>query len=684
MPGLLLPPEPETDKEERQSSRQPSVLGRSLSRKAALALLPEVKPPPEFGKCSVFDAEALSADALPFMLPVAEYLEEALVGMSGNPASPKGEASSGPARSMWRQMKKALSMDPTRGVCEPLAWIAIGMLFGTVSEVALDELRSQLSQSWFLLTIQLGPTELHGTAITCQHDHLLAALPTILVQVIYRLIIDAFPHDQKQLVLHAQALIEKLTCIVHQEISGYQLNQDTALDMRQRLFRKSVIEKPSVSAVETMNAVRRLTLLENAQAQLQPLAFGAGDGVPLEAAQLEHVLEQREQEMRGNSERRLARKGKGSSTVASGVEHYQQLSVRAEELFVQQLADLYPESRCQSSQSTSVQPEGHASPALTPKSAVWHEASEEPETCSLSVPDTGFYKPGTGMTMRRGLRVADSEKATATQTQRLLRERREAEAVARRRRDELLASRIAAPLPECYSQQPLMDKKGVSPIVGRQLGQDRPQPQLVPGSKRPVRERRGGVGGSTSTSPPKLPLLVSPGSPPNISDVSVRALASAAGDGRTTTPTSRSTTRQRRRTTKDSGFGRGCLHSPPPSPHRRREAFVTISMDPPKRLENQVVFRRLDQQRQGIKQRSFEVYKKDYDLTTGLRKQRLNDESIRQEEFAYVESLEALVGSRSEPALRMHRHRPDLQRRDSNVGLLMGSTTTDGFNPMPA
>jgi len=70
-------------------------------------------------------------------------------------------------------------------------------------------------------------------------------------------------------------------------------------------------------------------------------------------------------------------------------------------------------------------------------------------------------------------------------------------------------------------------------------------------------------------------------------------------------------------------------------------------------IKGQDVVKRLEQEREAIMQNSFDHYKKEFDLVTGVRKLKFDQVKLHRDENQYVDSIQALVGSRSEPALRM-------------------------------
>mmetsp|Transcript_105051 Transcript_105051/g.165825 ORF Transcript_105051/g.165825 Transcript_105051/m.165825 type:complete len:255 (-) Transcript_105051:119-883(-) len=86
-------------------------------------------------------------------------------------------------------------------------------------------------------------------------------------------------------------------------------------------------------------------------------------------------------------------------------------------------------------------------------------------------------------------------------------------------------------------------------------------------------------------------------------------------------------------------------------PLRQPEALV---LEPPPSLESKVVIDRLEAQRVTMQANSFGVYSKNFDITSGAKKQRMDPAAVRRAESTYVSSMQELVGSAEEPALKMY------------------------------
>jgi len=69
------------------------------------------------------------------------------------------------------------------------------------------------------------------------------------------------------------------------------------------------------------------------------------------------------------------------------------------------------------------------------------------------------------------------------------------------------------------------------------------------------------------------------------------------------------------------------------------------------RVQRQTVLKRIDDELEGFQKRTFEQYKKDYDIVTGQKRTRLDAERLREEEKSTLQRHQALLGSRSAPTL---------------------------------
>jgi len=73
----------------------------------------------------------------------------------------------------------------------------------------------------------------------------------------------------------------------------------------------------------------------------------------------------------------------------------------------------------------------------------------------------------------------------------------------------------------------------------------------------------------------------------------------------------------------------------------------------PVRMRRAFIQKRLEQELDAFKKQSFEQYKKDFDVVTGRKRTRLDGDRLHKEETNTLKRHEALIGSRSTPALRL-------------------------------
>jgi len=247
---------------------------------------------------SVLEVDVCRTGTLPFDPPVASYLEEALIGLIG------GAGDTRPKRdeTAWRKvgaLDKLLRGIAAAAVCKSLFWITLGVIFQRIQEPVLASLRRELSASWHLLAlamVQQSPKD--------AKDWVQAAMPYVIAQAIYRLIHDAFESDRKVTTAQANVLIDKLTLIIHFEVTGFQLNLQTVHKARHRIFLRRVWKSPYVNQRELMKGFQRQEKLENNAASNgnRPLAFAqsqsdvasyVSENRPLEEVQLHYIMQGR-------------------------------------------------------------------------------------------------------------------------------------------------------------------------------------------------------------------------------------------------------------------------------------------------------------------------------------------------------------------------------------------------------
>ncbi|CAK9089161.1 unnamed protein product [Durusdinium trenchii] len=96
-------------------------------------------------------------------------------------------------------------------------------------------------------------------------------------------------------------------------------------------------------------------------------------------------------------------------------------------------------------------------------------------------------------------------------------------------------------------------------------------------------------------------------------------------------------------------------------------AEVNLSMDA-SNLKEEVVTQRLQQHADAFRDSSFDNVKKETDILTGQRRQRLDAAALERDERTFIERIEGLVGNKSTPAIRQLR--PTLKKTKSMPKLL--------------
>eukprot|EP00931_Biecheleriopsis_adriatica_P116472 TRINITY_DN92110_c0_g1_i1.p1 TRINITY_DN92110_c0_g1~~TRINITY_DN92110_c0_g1_i1.p1 ORF type:complete len:749 (+),score=179.72 TRINITY_DN92110_c0_g1_i1:34-2247(+) len=612
---------------------------------------------PEFGECSLFDALVVSPDALPLQLPGDKYLEETLVGMLGAPAG-----NTAPSKH-WKVLQAALQGEVAAQTCALLAWVTMGHIFEIASEACTAELQRRLSKCWIRLEIDSKRVD----GYKASKDWFQEALPAVFTQAVYRLLVDAFPPERQLLSQKHKELIEKITHIAHHEVAGFQENAYTGQMLRKRLFFSTVLEAPFLNQRESVESERRRErrALEEAQrkdTEQPPLAFGSGNIADVNEDQLEHVMAGRSKRMGIDGQRRgsmwVPYEGSANSLVGANlsaaakqslsamkrraeeelsVDRYEALALGAEDLITRQLSQLYAEG---SWEPGNTPPELASKPSESPSRLLTVSASrvQSPEQEKASA-------AALGMTVGRGSIAGRTDGTAAARRER---ERREAEQAERRRRDELLESRISAELPEVFSKRSL-DTSFVSPALDR-MAPSHGERQLLPGvpsNKQQVRMAE-----------PKSQFLpsIDAGSSSRRQQTSEQPNRQKQKDAKSSDrrrpkpqPMRKKVSLDEQRSSKTSLLGQSRDRLPSDS-LPRIPGTVVIPVEP-ESIKPQVIAQRLQQQMDAFIAQSFDHNKKDHDVLTGQKKHRLCPVDLDKEETAYIAKMESLVGSRSTPAL---------------------------------
>lgn len=263
---------------------------------------------------SVLDVELKDTRPLPFVPPVSAYIADALVGLrwgAGDARSGRGGSSRSGSkatvsssrtdpgapltpRARVRALEAILQGSFAQSLCACVFWLAVAVVFQRAEKAprAVEALRDDLSAAWHRLSLDAARVAQRG-----DQDLLLAAMPLVFVQAVFRALCDAFEEDRKTLMSQSQALIDKLMFVTQFEVNGFQLRVDAVRRARRMLFLKRVVQQPHVDQREFMKGVRRQEMLEDRKALQgnRALAFPSApdDAQALDETQLEHVMEGR-------------------------------------------------------------------------------------------------------------------------------------------------------------------------------------------------------------------------------------------------------------------------------------------------------------------------------------------------------------------------------------------------------
>ncbi|CAE8650387.1 unnamed protein product, partial [Polarella glacialis] len=410
----------------------------------------------DFGICSLFDCQMSSVEELPIELPVEKYFAETLAGLKDAPAESGN----------WRRLRGALATDMAKNACLTLAWVCIGLIFGTVCEDALAELRQQLSQSWFELKLDISRKikPHHGG----RKDWMLDAMPAVMVQSIYRMMVDGFPPEKKRLQEGAEIMIEKLTHLAHHEVAGFEVHGKAWQELRDDLFYPSVIQTPFANARDAAKTERKREVLQNEQRIMNKvesaavLEFGQSeDATALTVQQLQDLMAARSEKK--SSKRRSFMQDEPETSGAAAyvpdfnVDRYKDFAQKGEELFLSHLVDIYPENSLEEEVETLGALDQNFDRKDSSDSLSDDEASPDPLDPSRQL------APSRSQTLRAAL--------DPTATVRREREKREAEVAELKRRNDLFTNAIEAPFAAEFRKRS-WDTNMVSPLVSR-LAPDR-------------------------------------------------------------------------------------------------------------------------------------------------------------------------------------------------------------------
>ena len=578
----------------------------ALPRKAAFRRTPARAPPvrPPYASLQSFVGHSLECASGP-----------PRQGMRGSPTdtdkdrgSRRGEA--GKMWKLWERLRAAFERSDAREAADALAWLVLGVVFSCVAPEALADFRGRLSRSWYALVGELErPAK----------EKLLDALPVVLVQAVFRLVVDAFPPEQQKLVEHSETVLEKMMHIVYHEVFGFAISPVTMRRLRRDYLQQHVVDNPHVDQQEAMRSKLREEALSRRQ---RALAFGSQKAAPLDETQLQHVLDGREVALARLKETTARRR---TSTLQRIDED---LKMAPDELSVDRYADILKKSEEMF--------EGHM------KQLHVHAPTVTSTAPSAPTDEPPMVKAGLDVTLdpsslSRRASASSLFNASQAASEKLSREQALKE---RKRRQEQFEALLIAPLP-AELRQSRLDTNLTSPMFDRitpAQGIPKPERKSLTLPMRPAKEEL-------------LPPLQTGRASPSPSPSSARRrkkkqkpVASLLGAISLV-----KIGKQMARQVKENRFDANGW--------RAHGLGTHVLPQHDMRVKPEVVMARVRTEAEATRVQSFEVYRKTHELETGVLKPvrtHVGDQSA--EELSFVRELEGLVGSKSTPALRQLRH----------------------------
>lgn len=653
-----------------------------------------------FGVYSVFDLKANRAgENKP--VPIPTYLEESILGLRHGPGDPRARSKrqgGGSGSDSDRPVSRGLKTEPAQLVelmrqmsqtevavatGNTLFWLVTGAIFGTLPAMVLDEFRSLLGRQWQDFCL--------GVAGRC-HDHeardwVLAAVPCVYGQAFYRMYCDGFHEDRKNFLTYTKNFINKIVLVIHFELTGFQLNVDSVRRLR-RIFIPRVLTSPHQNQHDYIKGQRRQQELESNQATVsgpRPLKFGFLDAPQPDEVQLEHVLQARADAIAQalQSMGRLSTVGKsGPVPQELSVDRYANLSGTGVALLDKHLNEIFAGvDEAEEAEGPTTEAESEAE---EDRPGMGRNADSPPDSASPSPPESpvaagsqhswtsprdsdGETEPSRPHTVASEVNTQSAQfkkkarlkKAKMVGTMALMRikanEKREEEAKLKRQRLEDLQAQLASEKlpPELCRKE--LNTTWVSPPM-KTLHVDAINRQQI--LHKPRAENFDLKMAAHMARPLSMPALRSrDGGAAKASDAVT--VASQKDDG--SMPANRERRISNAGDTKGPGSstaggggalgGRSGLNMSS-SGILPRLGSETLALEPPSTLSGKVIDARMDKSSKAAKSHSFALYLKEYDVFSGIKKQRLPAKGLRDEENAYLKKMNGLIGG--DPKRRLY------------------------------
>lgn len=639
---------------------------------------------------TILDIDIQSADRLPFEPPVTQYLDESLMGLVGSPHDVKTRQGDPKLKRcvdhLFRIMHTRTEIsDGAKNACSELFFIALGLVFNRVPPDVVEVMRGNLARSWHVICLAALKDIPEDVDM---RDWAKTAIPMVMVQAIYRLLIDAFPLDRPHFVSSSAQILDKLSQLAHFETTGFQMQLDVCRKERKRLFLNYVLNSPSTSLEQLEEEQQRKELCAGMRKkQKEPLVFGTLNRPGLECNQLADILEIREEKRIASApppkvdNRRktlgtvaMAKTLEGFGTAAKrpqsqraslggasaaaetilvipdglGVERYIGLSERGAEIHERQLRDL-ARSLGEEAGSDNDSDSEVSRPVSRSNSVAGREgAPSSPQEATKQ----GWMVPADGSAFQVGRSKEKDTKAAKTRAKirSASMNSKEPEKHSKARKD-LVMARINAPLPHELCQRKV-STNWVSPAVTRLYGEDgdrnvlrkSPSESFFCQMENPILADR----------PASAPRKVPPGSKFLERCGSAPQTCNRGGGGKDATGNT---------ALSSSSGGRQCqasadtTHNSLASSHRRTvlangrvpsagqggsDVAETLTMGV-KPISMKTTMQRLENMKSEFHKQAFGNYMKEYDIFTGEKKARFDGQRLRGEEEKCVRDMSNLV-----------------------------------------
>lgn len=610
-----------------------------------------------------------------------------------------------PPRVQVQMLADALKSDAAMNTGKALFWLCLGGVFGCFADDVASHLRKELGRSWHLMCLEVEASSRGNRGVI---DFVLSRAPYVFAQTIYRLLHDGFDEDKKHFMMHAGKLIQKLTLVVHFEMTGFQLTPDSVKKGRRKLFLPRVLMNPHVNQRDFLKGQMRQTVLES-QKDSKPriMEFGRIDAPPMDEIQLEHLMTGRLLEIlkrlpaapKANGRHQLGVNSPGKLGEDLSVDRYQHLTGLGAELASKHFSTLgilasdgsVSSGVSDSEEARSSEPSDSEEFGSEPNNedasnrqsvsrllSNWSSKagakegqedsfSEDPDSSRPGTSPQATKRPQTSdengvplldsdaMKRRRQTKVQKKPTFCAEQmmqNKEKEREQREQDKKARRLKQGQLQEKLQhEPLPAELCVRAFCTT-WVSPPMQQNMTQE-PDRNVL----RKTKVDTFNVRMETPSISAQELKLARPSSMPD--------LKGTAAQSRAASKTSLEDNPSRSPKGPTGELGSSMNESTNRLPQVKNENKQhAVTMDTAGRINSKVVVERLDKQATSFRKKSFAMYLKEYDVFTGYLKMRFDEKRLRDEEDAFLRKLDKLVGGKPR---RLHMPDGGVSRRPEST-----------------